>query len=118
MSMLKNVGETWNAWVPFMKGLAVGVILGPIIFLWLGWGVTSSALNGQLRASLVKSEAGICAARALLENKDAAKLAYDARNKLAEKWSIMPGQKAGTADSDVSYACSVLLEETSGPAAS
>ncbi len=116
MSLIKNVQETWKAWVPFMKGLAVGVIAGPIIFLWLGWGVTTSAMNGQVRASLVKSEAVICAARALMENKDAAKLEYGARSKLAEKWAVMPGQKAGTADSDVSYACATLLEET--PAAS
>ena len=118
MSFLKNAKETWNAWVPFLKGLAVGVIVGPIIFLWLGWGVTTSAMNGHVRASLIKSEAGICAARALMENKDAAKLEYAARSKLAEKWAVMPGQKPGTADSDVSYACAALLEETPEPAAS
>lgn len=118
MSFMKNVQETWNAWVPFLKGLAVGVIVGPIIALWLGWGVTANAMNGQVRASLVKSEAGICAARALIENKDAAKLDYTARTKLAEKWAIMPGQKPDTMDSDVSYACAAILEETREPAAS
>lgn len=115
MSIMKNVKETWNAWVPFMKGLAVGVIAGPIIFLWAGWGVTTSTSNGYMRAALVKSEASICAARALGENKNAAKLDYNGRNKLAEKWAIMPGQKPGTADSDVSYACASLLEEGPQP---
>lgn len=118
MSLFKDVQKTWNAWVPFLKGLAVGVIAGPIIALWVGWGVTTSVMNGQVRAALVNSEATFCAARALNENKDAAKLTYDARFKLAEKWAIMPGQKPGKADSDVSYACSEKLSEAPKPATS
>lgn len=118
MSYMKDAQRIWNDWVPFLKGLAVGVIAGPIIFLWAGWGVTTSAMEGQKQAALVNSEATICAARALLENKDAAKLDYQARSKLAEKWSIMPGQKPGTADSDVTYSCSEKIAEAPKPAAS
>ena len=118
MDFLKRVKETWNEWVPFMKGMAVGVIAGPIFALWAGWGVTTSAMEGQKRAALVNSEATICAASALIENKDAAKLTYEARNKLAAKWSIMPGQKPGTADSDVTYACAEMLAAAPSPAAS
>ncbi|MBT3352619.1 MAG: hypothetical protein HOC91_03710 [Nitrospinaceae bacterium] len=109
MSFMKNVQETWKAWVPFMKGAAVGVIAGPIIALWAGWGVTTFAMQGQMRAAMVNSEASICAARALGENKDAAKLEWDARSKLAEKWAVMPGKKIGKVDSDVSYACAEKL---------
>ncbi|MFC1491751.1 hypothetical protein ACFLQ0_04095 [Nitrospinota bacterium] len=114
----KNVQETWNAWVPFLKGLAVGVIVGPIIALWAGWGIMTFAVDGQVRAALVNSEAEICAARALSENKDAAKLEYGPRSKLAEKWAIMPGHKSGERDSDVSIACIEKLTETPAPAAS
>ena len=111
MSFMKSVQETWNAWVPFLKGLAVGVIAGPILMLWLGWMVTSSTMEGQVQAALVKAEASICVARALRENKDAAKLDYQARSKLAEKWAVMPGQKAGKADSDVASVCADKLAE-------
>lgn len=118
MSYLKKVQETWNAWVPFLKGLSVGVIAGPIFFLWAGWGVMTSTMEGQKHAALINSEATICAASALIENKNAAKLDYGDRNKLAAKWSIMPGQKPGTADSDVTYACSEKIAEAPKPAAS
>ena len=109
--MMKSVQDQWNAWVPFLKGLAVGVIVGPIIALWAGWGVTTGVMEGQVRAALVKSEASICSARALVENKDAAKLDYQARTKLAEKWAVMPGQKAGKADEDVASACAEKIAE-------
>lgn len=118
MSFLKDVQKIWNEWVPFLKGMAVGVIVGPIFVLWAGWGVTTSVMEGQKHAALINSEATICAASALIENKNAAKLSYDARNKLAAKWSVMPGQKPGTADSDVTYACSEKISEAPAPTAS
>lgn len=118
MSIMKTVGEKWNAAKPFLKGLVAGVIAGPILMLWLGWMVTSATMEGQVQASLVKAEASICVARALGENKDAAKLDYQARSKLAEKWAVMPGQKAGKADSDVASACAEKLAEAPKGAAS
>ena len=112
VSIMKSVQDQWNAWKPFLKGLVAGVIAGPILMLWLGWMVTSSAMEGQVRASLVKAEASICAARALREVPEAAKLDYQALTKLAEKWAVMPGQKKGAADYDVTRACTDILAET------
>jgi hypothetical protein len=109
MSILKTVKGKLIAAKPFLQGLGIGLIAGPIIVLWTGWMVTGSAMRGKVQAALVNERGSICAARARAEVKDASKLDYKARRKLAEKWAVMPGQDE--ADSDVVWACSGELEK-------
>ncbi|MBI3126146.1 MAG: hypothetical protein HYZ11_00905 [Candidatus Tectomicrobia bacterium] len=114
MNFLKNVQAQWNAWVPFMKGAAVGVIVGPLFTLYMGWMVTSGNVTGQVEAALVNARASICVARARAAEaavKDPSSLDWSARRALAEKWSLMPGQKAGTAEYAVTNACAEMLAE-------
>ena len=105
MSFLQIVKEKWEPAKPILKGLVLGLIAGPIIVFWMGGAVTPGTMQEEVRNAIVDTKASICAARARAEVKDPAKLEYDARNKLAAKWSIMPGQKPGSADDDVTSAC-------------
>ncbi len=111
MSFLKIVKEKYEPAKPILKGLVLGLVAGPIIFFWAGWAVRPSVIEEKVHAALVNSEASICAALARNEGNDPTKLDYKARNKLAAKWSTMPGQKPGSADDDVTSACAEKLSE-------
>ena len=112
MKFLKDVQAQWNAWVPFMKGAVAGMIAGPFLALYMGWMVTSGNVTGQVDAALVNAQASICVARARgAVEKDTSTLDWSARRALAEKWAVMPGQKAGTAEHAVTSACADKLSE-------
>ncbi len=111
MSILETVKGKLIAAKPFLQGLVVGLIVGPIIVLWIGWMVTSGTLQEKVDAALVNERASICAARARDEVKDTTKLKWEERKKLAVKWSTMPGQKPGSADDEVTNACADKLSE-------
>ncbi len=95
----------------FLQGLVVGLIVGPIIALGVGWTVTTFAVQGKVDAALVKLKTSICVARARDEVKDTTKLEWGERAKLARKWGTMPGQKPGSADDEVTNACAEKLAE-------
>lgn len=108
------VKEKWEAQKPLLKGLAMGIVAGPVITSLIGWTVTTGFMEDQTHKAVVKTESSICAALARADGRDTTKLDWTARSKIAEKYSIMPGQKPGSADSDVMRGCTERLSEAPG----
>lgn len=102
----------WEAKKPSMKGMLLGLVVGPIIALWAGWTVPTYAVQGQVDAALLKLKTSICVARARGEVKDTTKLEWGDRAKLAQKWGTMPGEKAGSSSSEITNACAEELGES------
>ena len=103
----------------FLAGLAVGLIAGPLIGVWLGWmsyarGNDVAQRAGQqtsLRDALVNVQASLCAVRARSEVQNTSQLDYNERWKLAERWAVMSGELQGEADNQVKHACAELLAQ-------
>jgi hypothetical protein len=111
MIFLQISKEKWEAAKPILKGLVLGLVAAPIIIFWAGWAVTPGTIEEKVHAAIVDTKASICAARARADVKDPTKLEWNARDKLAAKWSTMPGQKPGSVDDDVTSACAEKLSE-------
>ena len=52
-----SILETVKGNKAFLLGLVVGLIVGPIIVLWIGWMVTSGTLQEKVDAALVNERA-------------------------------------------------------------
>ncbi len=109
MRFLQIAKEKRETGKTLLTGLVIGLVAAPVIFFWAGWAVRPSVIEEKVHAALVDTKASICAARARADVKDPTKLEWNARNKLAAKWSTMPGQKPGSADDDVTSACAEKL---------
>jgi hypothetical protein len=105
------VKDKWEAKKPSLKGLILGLLIGPVIALWAGWAVPTYAVQGRVNAALLKLKTSICVARARVEVKDTTKLEWGARAKLAQKWGTMPGEKAGSSGFEITNACAEELAE-------
>jgi len=106
-SSVETVKGKWLAAKPAVIALAIGLVVGPFVSNNIGWQVTSGMLETKVRVAIVEQQALFCVERVKATGKDASKLDYDARRALAEKWAVMPGQKA--ADWEVVSVCSNKL---------
>ena len=52
-----SILETVKGNKALLQGLVVGLIVGPIIVLWIGWMVTSGTLQEKVDAALVNERA-------------------------------------------------------------
>lgn len=107
MTLQKAASEKWEAARPKVIALAIGLVAGPVISHFAGWQVTASAAQTQLRAGLVAQGALYCEQRARADIKDPAALDWNARNELAKKWAMVPGETL--ADSSIAYECARKL---------
>ena len=101
----------WSIAGPFLGGLVIGLLGGPLLTFWAGWAATTGTVEAKVEDALVGMQATICALRAKADVGDPSGLDYDARFKLAEKWSAMPGQKPESVDPDVKVACANKLAQ-------
>lgn len=97
----------WLAAKPAIIALGVGLVIGPFVSNNIGWQVTSGTLEKTVRGAVVEQQALFCVERVKATGQDTSKLDYNTRRTLAEKWAVMPGQKA--ADWEVVSACSGKL---------
>jgi hypothetical protein len=107
MTLRERAAAKWQAVKPVAIALAIGLVSGPLISNYVGWQVTSGTARAQMHAGIVEQQAAFCDVNARAEVKDPGKLDWSARNDLAKKWAIMPGQTS--AESDVAYACAGKL---------
>jgi hypothetical protein len=99
--------DKWRAAKPVVIALAIGLVIGPFVSNNIGWQVTSGMLEKAVRGAVVEQQALFCVERVKATGQDASTLDYSARRALAEKWAVMPGQKA--ADWEVISVCSSKL---------
>ena len=97
----------WARYQPRLWALAIGLIAGPIITNFAGWQTLSSTAAQRVLSGVAEAQAMICDARARAEVADPSKLEWSDRNKLAERFAIMPG--ATTATYEVTNLCSRKL---------
>ncbi len=89
---------TFEAWRPRLLFLLLGLILGPLISEWLGLQVTVAELTGTtssaVEEAIVGYRARLCVDRARSdpEATSAALADEEFRRKLAQKWSVSPGE--------------------------
>ena len=107
MTLRQTAAAKWQTFKPVAIALVIGLVSGPLISNYLGWQVTSSTARAQIHAGIVEQQAAFCEVKARADMKDPGKLDWSARNDLAKKWAVMPGQTS--ADSDVAYACAGKL---------
>ena len=100
MSMLT---EQISARKPFIFGLIIGLLAGPIISGIMGWQVTSTFLQRSVHAAVVKQQVEFCQMRVNAAVKNIDKLDYSGRYDLAKTWAKLPGQTE--AESDVVNGC-------------
>ncbi len=102
----------FEVWRPRLLFLLLGLILGPLISEWLGLQVTVAELTGTtssaVEEAIVGYRARLCVERARSdpEATSAALADEESRRKLAEKWSVLPGE---VLDLDVINQCSARL---------
>ena len=97
----------WERIKPRFWALVIGLIAGPIISNFAGLQTLSSTASQRVLSGVAEAQAMICDARARAEVADPSKLDWSDRNKLAEKFAIMPG--ATTATYEVTNLCSRKL---------
>jgi hypothetical protein len=100
---MDTIKQEWTRRKPFIMGLVVGLLAGPLVSGIMGWQVTSAFLQRSVHTAIVAQQVGFCEFRARAAVKDPEKLDYTARYALAELWAKMPGQTA--TDSDVVSGC-------------
>jgi hypothetical protein len=107
MTLWETANSKWATAKPVVIALAIGLVAGPFISNYIGWQVTSSAAQAQVRAGIVERTALFCEERARAEVKDSGKLDWSARSDLAKKWAVAPG--APSAETDVTMECARKL---------
>ncbi len=107
MTTWQTATSKWTTIKPTVIGLAIGLVAGPLISNYLGWQVTSSSAQTQLRDGVVETQAAFCNTWARAAVAEPGKLDWNARTELAKKWAVMPGSTA--AESDVTSACARKL---------
>jgi len=85
-----------------IAGFLVGVLVGPLATLSMGWQVSSSTLAEKLEDARIEQQAKFCVAAAKAEA-NGQTLDNDTRYKLARKWAKMPWQEQ--ADESVFNQC-------------
>lgn len=109
-SLSDRAAAKWAEMRPWVLGLGIGLVAGPIISAIAGFQVRSSTALAATHASVVEQQAAFCAERARGAQAAAGAtgvLDWQKRNDLARIWAPMPGNAA--ADPDVVFGCSNLL---------
>jgi len=104
---MSAITESINRKKPFVFGLVVGLLVGPLVSGLMGWQVSSAFLTRSVRNAVVTQQVDFCKMRVLANVKNPEKLDYTARYAVAEQWAKLPGTTA--ADSDVVSACTDQL---------
>jgi hypothetical protein len=100
---LDTVKSKWSKIKPLVYALALGLIAGPVISNSVGWQLTRSTSEMNVRNALIEMQATFCLERFLASGQSAKGLEYSARKDYAAKWAVMPGQDKS--EYDVRYAC-------------
>ena len=106
---MSQAGEIDTDWRPRIFFLVIGLVLGPIISVSLGWQVAPGRMDSAVQDAIVAYRAELCAKRAKAdpEATPAVLEKWTSRAKLAEKWAVLPGEEE--TDSAVVIACSSRL---------
>ena len=88
---------------PFLFGLVVGLLVGPLVSGLMGWQVTDAFLRRSVHNAVVTQQVAFCKVRALAAEKNTAKMDYTERFTIAQKFAALPGAVA--AEDDVVSAC-------------
>lgn len=111
---MSRISDGWERAKPYAVGLVIGLIAAPVIGLWHGGLVTSGTRDGQVQAARIDAQALICerlAREHRVDTGDTTELTgfngRGARNELAARFAVMPGQEA--ADNAVQRACADKL---------
>ena len=97
MSRAGEIDTEWRARILF---LVIGLVLGPIISVSLGWQVTVGTMNSAVQDAVIEYRAELCTKRAQAdpEATPAVLEDYPDRRKLAEKWAVLPGEEEANRD--------------------
>ena len=106
-TMMQSLAARWDRLRPRFWALVLGLVAGPIISNFAGMQTLSSTATQRVQTGLVEQQAQYCDALARAEVKEPGKLDWTARNKLAERFAIMPGATA--ASYEVTNLCSRKL---------
>ena len=106
---MSRAGEIITEWKPRILFLVIGLVLGPIISVSLGWQVAPGRMDSVVQDAIVAYRAELCARRAKADPEvtPAVLEKWTSRAKLAEKWAVLPGEEE--TDSAVVIACSSRL---------
>ena len=107
LTTLQSITARWEALRPRFWALVIGLIAGPIISNFAGLQTLASTATQRVQTGIVEQQAMFCDARARAEVAEPGKLDWSARNKLAERFSVMPGATAAVYD--VTSLCSRKL---------
>jgi len=107
MTTGQRAAAKWRRIKPIAWALAIGLLAGPIISNMLGWQTLSSTAQSRVDEGLVQQQATFCDVQARVEVPEPGKLDWSARNKLAERFALMPGSTK--ASNDVVNACARKL---------
>jgi hypothetical protein len=98
MTRGQRAAAKWRRIKPIAWALVIGLITGPIISNIAGWQTLSSTAKSRLDEGLIQQQATFCDVQARAEVPEPGKLDWSARNKLAERFALMPGLTQASAD--------------------
>lgn len=107
MTAWQTASAKWQRVKPFALALGLGLVAGPIITNMAGLQMLSSTAKTHLAEGLVQMQATFCDTQARAEVPEPGKLDWNLRNKLAERFAVMPGSTK--ASYEVISACSRKL---------
>lgn len=105
----KNTKSKWERIKPLLIALGIGLVLGPVISNGIGWQLTRSTSEMNVRNAIIEMQATFCFERFLASGQSPKGLEYSARKDYAAKWAVMPGQDKS--EYDVRYACAEKIGE-------
>ena len=100
---------TWQFLKPLIFSLVIGLVVGPLASVSLGWMVWRGTAKAQVRASFVEQGAAYCAAQVRSHVKNPSALNFEDRNAHAMKWTSASGE--GAPDVDIARACAFKLAD-------
>lgn len=108
MSMWNDVTVKFNAALPLIGTLAVGLVAGPIISNAMGWQVTGRTARALAHDGVVEQRALQCEQRARAGNVDFSKITWTEQWELAKASSVgIPG--SGPDDAEMTLVCARRL---------
>jgi len=107
----QNDGISWKELRPWVYGIVLGLVVGPLAANLLGLQVSSSTMRERVHDAVVNDRAHYCA-ELVRQHHDGpvSRLARNEISDLAERYGAPLWKK--TIDSEVAYECTSLLDKS------
>lgn len=84
----------WERYQPLLGGLAVGLVVGPLLSAYLGWQVTPVTVQKHVQRAVVRQQTAMCEMLARRDHPDTTLMDYTERRDLAEEYGTFPWNDA------------------------